>query len=365
MSSLNLFDDPAPPAPMSRLLVQANASEVEQIGVTCARFPFDAIYSAASNAGVHRFEMLAGKAHRHAELSGGKLPLLDANIYAGKNRMTGMRVLSVEWAKTQDALGLPYILTDSGFIEQGELDQLRSVLSQAVAIQKLVKTPVVAVLALAHTWLTERSEELRTEIEMHGVRVALAIEHTNDPFGSQKAVRGLIHVLRSSATIWVMRTDLSAIGALAVGAEHAAIGTTTSLRHIYPSGKPGGPNNKSEWPSVLMQRGLVWKTLDRIKDLGATFPDETMWLCNDCGTCHGRRMDVAIHSDEDAINHNNEVVLAILSDVLGSPDPVETWRQKCSSAQFSIADIESTTGRTFRTPGFLGAWWGATTPAAV
>jgi hypothetical protein len=79
-------------------------------------------------------------------------------------------------------------------------------------------------------------EALAREINKYDVPVAVVIEHESDPFGVRYVVTGFLELLDAvRVPVLLLRSDVSALGALCHGAHAAAIGTTSALRHLYPT----------------------------------------------------------------------------------------------------------------------------------
>ena len=275
-------------------------------------------------------------------------PVPDAFLAAG----TSMQIP----VNFQLGLGLPWALTDSGYIDENDTLALESVLGQAAALSK--NRNIVAVLALSSKWLSDRSDELRRAIEKHAVPVALALGHAADPLGAKRNVAGLLHVLHSPASVGLIRSDLSAVGALACGASIGAIGTGSGLRHVYPVTKGGA--SAPIYPSALVPASMGLVRLDKLAEAIALSPSELHWQCV-CDVCQSRRMDYLL-TDEEVYWHNlaaaSEVARQVLSGDQGASRA--SWIAHCRAAQFVNLDIEASTSMNWPGPAYLGAWISAT-----
>jgi hypothetical protein len=77
-------------------------------------------------------------------------------------------------------------------------------------------------------------KRLTAEVNQHGIPVALVLEHKDDPLGPHRAVKGLIDFLAGTeAPVSMLCCDISALGTLAFGADWAAAGVRSGLRHLY------------------------------------------------------------------------------------------------------------------------------------
>jgi hypothetical protein len=301
---------------------------------------------------------LAELAAAHRELAGScENVMFDANRYFGDNRVAGPADLDRSWVTAQWSVGCRYALTDSPYIGSRNLKALESVLAQTAAFGGRV----VAVLPLHMDWLLGDADRLIAAINASGVPVALIIEHRRDPFALPKAVLGLLKVLAQvKVNVLLLRCDLSAIGAVAFGASVGAIGTTTSLRHLFPivaKGKTrrgGGAKVAAYVPSCM-----TYRTLEKIFDaINADFAHQERWKCP-CRYCGGELLSGIV--DEVRAYQHSLASIAVMAEGLltGSNSPAamgRSWVEKCRHAQFTNLEIEADTGIRWETPLFLGAW---------
>lgn len=301
---------------------------------------------------------LAELAAAHRDLAGScENVMFDANRYFGDSRVIGPADLDHSWIQAQWSTGCRYALTDSPYIGSGNLKALESVLSQTAAFGGRV----VAALPLHIDWLLGDADRLIAAINASGVPVALIIEHRRDPFALPKAVLGLLKVLAQvKVNVSLLRCDLSAIGAVAFGASVGAIGTTTSLRHLFPivakdtKRRGGGAQIAAYVPSCM-----TYRTLEKIFDaINADFAHQERWKCT-CRYCDGELLS-GIVDDVRAYQHSLASIAVMAEDLLtGSSSPAamgKSWVEKCRHAQFVNLEIEADTGIHWETPKFLGAW---------
>jgi hypothetical protein len=107
------------------LLTQVDAAEV------------DSVRDAASRAGGGLVLVGQDANAKAAELAdtGIALPMLvDRRRYAGKRRVPGTANFQAQWIWAQQHLGLPAILTDSGYIGANDGEALDSVLAQTTRL---------------------------------------------------------------------------------------------------------------------------------------------------------------------------------------------------------------------------------------
>lgn len=335
----------------AQITVHAPASSALAVSAVCEQENLGAVYTTPTACSpASRLAQATAVVRQHATRTGSAdAVLIDAQLYTGKRRILGTEPHDLQWTVHQHQLGLPWALTDSGYIGDQDLPALQNTLGEGGrhAGQTIVALP------LHYSWLAQRADQLKHQIETAGLPVALMLEHDRDPFGVRKTVQGLVEVLDSRVPIGLLRCDISAVGALAHGAVVAAVGTKTSLRHIYPS-KAGGGGGRPASIAAIVPRGLLYKQLDRIREAVVADGDQTHWTCQ-CTFCAARSLDWLITS-QDAFQHSLATLAALTDYVLSSPNPRGTWKEKCRDAQFVNIDIETTTGLDWQAPPFLGHW---------
>ncbi|MBT2533945.1 hypothetical protein J7E83_17800 [Arthrobacter sp. ISL-48] len=264
--------------------------------------------------------------------------MVDANLYSGRNRKTGSQGLTAGWTDFQQTVcSLPYALTDSGYIGEHDVAALDTVLAAA---DKLTGR-VVTVLPLHWKWLTEHLDVLKARLEAFGRPVALALENKTDPLGEKGAAAGLCSLIATGVPILLLRSDTSAIGALAYGACGVAVGTESGLRHVYPivngSGAPA-------MTSILVPELLTYYTLDKVGDAIQLNPDLNLWTCR-CLHCGGRRLDwIRFHgaAADQAFGHSLSSLSALARSIAATPASLrpEAWTEMCQNAQLAHYQIK-------------------------
>lgn len=310
----------------------------------CAELRMGAVYCTTPK---HAREVAA--LHR---LVGGSHALFDRDLYSGKDRIyAAHHDLDPDWVATQLQLGFDFGLTDSGFVPADDLEGLNRTLGQASTIRG-----AIAALPLGSKWVSEHPDELAAAINRAGIPAALMLEHSNDPFGVAKAVTGLLTVLQNSdVPILLLRSDTSAIGALAYGAAHAAIGTSTSRRHIFPAKSGGGGPGPRELSAYVLS-AMAYRKLSTINHaIAASQEDDIPWTCW-LPCCNGARLDHL--TGPDAVSrHSLTSQEDLLSTVLLDPSiAVSAWHAKCTHALSVNQEMNSKIRSTWPVPDFLSAW---------
>lgn len=334
------------------LLIHARPKEAPAVAALCAHEPVGAVFVTASPAGAQASVATMREANESTPV------LIDVNLYSGKGRKHATAGISARWIATQHELGVTWALSDSGYVADGDINGLSTILGAA----RKFDGRVIAVLPLAGSWWDEgHRQALTDQIEEYGVPVALILEHADDPFSALRTVKGVVNLLaEASVPVMILRSDLSGLGVLAYGGVAAAIGTSSSLRHLYPASKNGG--GRPPQISLLWPRGLAYRTVEKLTDAIAADPDSTNWLC-DCSVCYGRSIEWILNSSDQHTNAFRHSVAAIqklaeslVSATLTAEQRQASWLEKCRVAQsysFEVADIS---GRGWEPPKALNAW---------
>ncbi len=290
-------------------------------------------------------------------------PLLcDAERYRGKNRAPADAEFDAQWISKQRELGIP-VLTDSGYLGVGDVRGLESILHRSAQLGE----DVIACLPVHSSWLTNSAslEHLQEAVRNADVAVALVLEHQKDPLGVQNALRGLLRFLGTATKpVLLLRSDVSALGALCFGASAAAVGTTSARRHLYPC-TSGGPARAPQ-VSVLVKHCLSYVGANKLAAAVQATPDQAdQWACT-CRTCSGRMMDhfATIRGRKDAdraaFGHSLEKLLDVHDELFSrrrtQRQRQNSWIQQCSAAGFYHQDVESLLPRRWNPPPFLNTW---------
>lgn len=277
--------------------------------------------------------------HLQQQVPAGRI-LLDSGACAGTNRKWARAQFSPNWISLQRDLGL-WVLPDAGYVDEGDIEGLRSILRRAGELGP----DVIAPLGLHKSWFERIG--LPTLIEAVGeanVPVALMLEHKKDPFSVAVTLRGALQLIRESPQpVIFLRCDLSSIGLLCHGAHAAAVGTTTGLRHIYPL-----PTKKSSPPppkvSAVVRECLSYVSLEKIVAAVQAEPDNQMWVCG-CRSCNGETIDqIYMRGDREtaAFIHSIEMLRELRAGLMVDPSPVTrtaSWASQCDDALFRAEEM--------------------------
>jgi hypothetical protein len=267
--------------------------------------------------------------------------LVDAARYAQDNRVLASAPFTEHFIQRQRELGLPWVMPDAGYIAEDDPDGLVSILSRVHDRGD----GTAALLAMSWQWLDPKGRRrwLIDQITQAGVPIAVALEHKDDPLKVQYAVEGLAELLAAPVDVMVLRCDVSAVGALCFGAVAAALGTTSTLRHI-PAGGGGGPGHDA---SAILPPCLAYKRLNHILKAIASDPDNPIWECP-CHTCYRRPISVLANTaDPEAACAEHSVDLLcelrdeLLDNELSDVERRQSWARQCDHAAARCAELAS------------------------
>lgn len=264
--------------------------------------------------------------------------LVDRQRYKGRRRSAAGDRFDEDWICRQRKLGLPAVLPDAGYVAEGDLEGLRSILIRSAAIPD-----AVALLALANWWLHGPGLRLLLgELVETPVPIALVVEHRDDPLGVRRVLAGVLEVLRAGTMVLPLRCDVSAVGLLAHGALAAAYGSRTSLRHLYPSiAGGGGPRRESAfWPA-----GMALHYTDLLYDAVTASPRDPGWRCY-CPACDGSRLDrfAADRASQEIRRHNTASLLRLRHSLMARPSGTartRLWSTWCAEATAAHALVSA------------------------
>ncbi|MCS7484632.1 hypothetical protein ACFFQW_41085 [Umezawaea endophytica] len=264
--------------------------------------------------------------------------IVEADAYTGKHRKLAADAFDANWISQQRRLGLSVVLPDGGYVAEGDESGLYSILARVKADGQ---PDLVAPLALHKSWLDAKAglPTLLRHVIDAGVPVALTIEHPKDPYATRSLLQGLVEVLQLEVKVYLLRCDVAAVGALCFGAEAAAVGTRTGLRHLFPRKENGGGG---AMPSVaaLVRGMLSYISLDKIEPEIQQNPDNDLWKCG-CVVCGGQSLSwikSAPKPEDAAYLHSVEVLYQIRAELFDnlatSAERRLAWIGLCDSAIF-------------------------------
>ncbi len=288
---------------------------------------------------------------------------LDPAAYLARGRpptpvVTGQLGLDLDlpvfdWVEAQAELGLAVVRTAGPRLRVGQLDELK------VELHRDYPVKVSVTLVLDGGWLGSRhSGVLAEQLRAADRDVSLVLGAPFDPVDSSYKVLGLRRLLRWSARtgrrLELLRTGPVGIPAIAAGAKLAAIGLSSSTRHLGgPVARRADGVRPKRSPQVFVPRLLHWQ---RGIDLRGT--EVTDCGCAACARAGSglQRFDVAFDSAVPADvraaarEHDSYALADVVRTVMGADDPKEELSRLRHDAQELAAGVD------MAVPKWLGAW---------
>ena len=229
-----------------------------------------------------------------------------------------------DWVIAQAELELPVVRTAGPRLRVGDVDGLKAELHRDYPV------PVSVSLVLDGGWLgSKHSGVLAEQLRAADRDVSLVLGAPFDPVDSSYKVHGLQRLLRWSARtgrrLELLRTGPIGIPAIAAGAKVAAIGLSTSTRHLGgPVARRADGVRPKRSPQIFVPRLLHWQ---RGTDLKGT--EMTHCGCPACAKAGAglSRFDLSFDSSVPAAirnaaqEHDSHALAGLVRDVLGAADP--------------------------------------------
>lgn len=273
-------------------------------------------------------------------------------------------VVERNWIAEQRTLGLTTIRTAAQRLRVGRLDELR----QALDVD--VPADVTVTLALDGGWLGKRHiAELEQQLKLAHRSVALVLGAVYDPVDTVDKVRALRRLVAWATAehlrFELLRTDLVGLPAALDGLAYAAVGLTTSTRHLaipMKNGHKSGYVRRQHSPLVFVPQLMHWLRGERIGVLGHW--DGVGVTDCDCGVCATEgsllRFDHDFARSKDAkafaAPHNSEAMRRTITEVLSSDDPAAELRRRRETAIRLAREIRDRQRVEIELPAWIERW---------
>ena len=276
-----------------------------------------------------------------------KIPgvLIDPAAYAPKTKTEPEPLFDYDdWLMRQQAAGVPLILTDTPRIRNNDISELQ----KALARWDTIDEPTLVVLPLEPWWLREGLSRLIEEVRSAGRPVALVLLHRYNGLDLKRAVAGLLEFISTVKPLPVvlLRSDISAIGAVAHQAFAGFVGWSANSRHgPLPMRRPEGDDERDESPPVLVPSLNDYLKTSKLP-VFARIRRLDVLRCDD-RVCRGdsllRIADLCETDLRDgrllACLHNLASTEQLARRVFAAADPPDAWWEACNAGATSIASI--------------------------
>jgi hypothetical protein len=266
----------------------------------------------------------------------------------------------------QEQVKVHAYLSDSGFVSTGDPQVLAAVIAEGVefcrdAAAANHQAPAFIVLPIGSSWLTSVADrkQLIDQARGAGFPIALVLCGRYDVLNSRNAVEGLMDVVTSVPDIFMLRVDLSGIGAMSLGALCAAIGVGTATRHCMPSFMAKrGPTSRDQSPSTLWTPGGAFFRGSKFEHARN---HQGMLRCP-CPVCDGRDLGRFVDAPWQAESREHSVCgwYGIAQTMMQSGSSrSDAWKNICRMDLDELRLLRRTTRVDFDTPRGIQHWFDA------
>jgi hypothetical protein len=317
-------------------------------GITSGIFPYlgGSVRADLLRSVVMAYESVIVPGRKGAELAA-KIPgvLIDPAAYAPQAR-TGSEPLFDydDWLMRQRAAGVPLILTDTPRIRNNDISELQ----KALARWDTIDEPTLVVLPLEPWWLRKGLPRLIEEVRLAGRPVALVLLDWYNGLDIKGAVAGLLEFVSAVKPVPVvlLRSDISAIGAVAHQAFAGFVGWSANSRHgPLPVRRPQDDDERDDSPSVFVPALNDYLKTSKLSVFVRIRRPEVL-RCDD-RVCRGdsllRIADLYETHRQDgrmlAGLHNLASTEQLARRVFAAADPRDAWWQACHAGARTIATL--------------------------
>jgi hypothetical protein len=302
---------------------------------------------------------------RHLEDAGFEGPVLwDPERYQpGQSPVSeGLFNENDEAAANQKLLGVDAFLSPSILPPSDDSDAIRKLLDEGYRFLEAARTvdasmPGFVVLPLTPRWLSSWSDSLIADVEESGLPLALVLAAAKDPLDRPEAIQTVLELVAVAPQVMALRCDSSAIGVVACGALAGAIGTSSSVRHLFLPRRGGGPP-PDDAGYVFVTQANNWMKRSTIEKIP---PDHDATKCP-CPISGGRSVHQYFNGSQiDRTRAERHDVLAwsmLKNEILGEPGQrqrANAWRERCK-ASLRVYETLKEDGVDVSVPGFLVGW---------
>ena len=272
--------------------------------------------------------------------------LIDPAVYAPQARTEPETLFDYDdWLMRQQTAGVPLILTDTPRIRNKDISALRKALARWDAIDE----PTLVVLPIEPWWLREGLSDLIEEVRAAGRPVAVVLLHRYNGLDIKGAVAGLEKFVSAVKPLPVvlLRSDISAVGAVAHQAFAGFVGWSANTRHgPLPMRQPEGDDDeRDESPSVLVPALNDYLKTSKLS-VFARIRRLDVLRCDD-RVCRGDSLlRIADLSETDlrdgrmlACLHNLASTEQLARRVLAAADPRDAWWETCNAGAKLTASL--------------------------
>jgi hypothetical protein len=276
--------------------------------------------------------------------------------------LPGVECAPFDWVGEQVNLGLPVVRTAGTRIRSGQLDDLRAELDREYPVD------VRVVLALDAGWLGRKHiDSLEGELKAADRDISLLFAAAYNPVDTVAKIEAFRRLLRWAAdshrTLELLRTDLTALPALTEGAAVAAIGFSTSTRHLglpFAARQREAFNRRKRSPLVFVPRLLHWQRANVLASL-APWDGAGVTYC-DCPACERAghdllRFDTSDVAEQEVREHDELALTRVIQEIMGSDNPAAKLKfRRLNAVQRARSIASSLNVALDAPPAWLDSW---------
>lgn len=240
----------------------------------------------------------------------------------------------------------------------GYIPNVKSVLTAVMKRARDVeRTDTVVHLPLDFSWMREDSvRKVIAAVKMSPHPVAISLAHNQDPSSQKGVVEGLRRLFgEAPAAFWY--ADLGGLDALAHGALAAAIGVSSTYRHIVaPTNTAFSPNPLDRTPNVLSVDLLRYKRAAQMTV--EWYASKPAPVCT-CPPCDGRSLDSFSRSTEDILRahqHNLHQLTQLHAQLRAAPNRDLWWDDRLRDADVAHERLSAEINVKVKPVGALKRW---------
>lgn len=250
------------------------------------------------------------------------------------------------WLKRQQAAEVPVILTDTPRIRNRD----RSALHEALGRWEELDEPTLVVLPIESWWLRGGLACLCEEVRSAGRPVAIVLMASYNGLDAAGAVAGLLTFLSAIGPVPVvlLRSDISAVGAVAYGASVGFVGWSSSTRHgSLPMRAAIGreDDEKDASPGVFVPalhgytRASRLPGVARVRRMDVLQCDDQ--CCGESGLLRiARRSEVDLRDARAMANLHNMISADLMARrIFTADDPRDAWWETCKAGALVSASL--------------------------
>jgi hypothetical protein len=211
------------------------------------------------------------------------------------------------------------------------------------------------VLALGRELVADHTPFVAARLAAAPYPLAITLEDTDYPFDRAGVVAGMADLIDAVDDLYLLRTDLGALGAVAAGAGLGAVGTAPGVRRVKRRRQERTRGGPGPAPSVFVEDLLCFRLGTYLDEWPG---DATVRCRRPC--CDGKplRRFTGFHLAEDVLIHNLHAVAAVADHVLdrAPEERLAAFGELCRSAIEAHGSWAVLARRPLRVKPHLTAW---------